>query len=268
MKEKIKKLKPPILFLILILIPLNQIALNYLFKYRVFNSVAESTFFLIQPTLLTNLFSLAVFSFLIFIKGKHDLFSVWFPKEKWKKTLLLVFLIWFVSQVITFIWVFVSEGTVRMSGNINILIGSLLGQLFGNAAFEELIYRGILFLQFYLLLKTKNNIKKSLFYSVIISQIIFALIHIPNRLIINQVNNLGTDLMILFTAGSVLTLIFIITRNLLFLIGIHALINQPFNLIETDFPMRIIISILVIISAAFWNKIMLVNDNEIKSIKI
>ncbi|BDQ03346.1 CPBP family intramembrane glutamic endopeptidase [Ignavibacterium sp.] len=155
-----------------------------------------------------------------------------------------------------------------MSGNINILIGSLLGQLFGNAAFEELIYRGILFLQFYLLLKTKNNIKKSLFYSVIISQIIFALIHIPNRLIINQVNNLGTDLMILFTAGSVLTLIFIITRNLLFLIGIHALINQPFNLIETDFPMRIIISILVIISAAFWNKIMLVNDNEIKSIKI
>lgn len=255
MNIKIKKIHHRILLLLIILIPVNQIILNYLFKSRIFTPVAENTNFLIQPTLAANLMSLTVFSLLIFVLGKHNLASIGFSKAKLKIAALLVFCIWLFSQTITIVWSYLSCGEVVFVDQINILIGSFLGQAFGNAAFEELIYRGILFLQFFLLFNTKTTKQKSILFSVIASQIIFAVIHIPNRLLIHSVDSLALDLLGLFAAGVVLTVIFIRTENIVFLTGIHALINQPFNLTKTSFPAEIIIYLLVILTAIFWRKI-------------
>lgn len=255
MNDEIKKINPAILAVILILIPLNQILLNYLIKARMFIPLAKSTDYWIQPTLVGNLISLLFFSLLIFVIGKLNTASVWLTKEKIKVAIVPVFMIWLIAQLITLAITYFNVGNVSFAENINLLAGSLISQLFGNAAFEELIYRGIIFLQLYLLLKNKITNIKALIISIIISQLIFSLIHIPNRLLLNQVNNLAIDLLGLFIAGVVLTLIFLRTQNLIFVIGAHALVNQPFNIIETTFPMKIIIYVLIIVTTIFWFKI-------------
>lgn len=255
MNKEINKIDAKILILIVLLLPFNQIMLNYLFKIRFFVPLAHLTDYWIQPTLVANLLSLIVFSILIFVIGKHNLFSVWFTEEKLKIALLPVFVIWLLSQIITIAGTYYSKGELSFIGNINTLAGNLIGQLFGNAAFEELIYRGILFLQFYILLTHRITKKKALVISIVVSQILFALIHIPNRLLINQVDNLSLDLIGLFLAGVVLTIIYIRSENLVFVIGIHALINQPFNIIDTTFPMNMSIYIFIILTILLWNKI-------------
>ncbi len=255
MDKEIRKINIRILILIIILIPINQIVINYLLKTNFFTPLARLTDYWIQPTLVGNLLSLTVFSVLIFIIGKHNLFSVWLTKEKLKAAVLPIFIIWLLSQIITIAGTYFSNGDIVFVDRFNVLTGSLIGQLFGNATFEELIYRGILFLQLYILLKPKTTNKKALMISIIASQIIFALIHIPNRLMINPVENLALDLLGLFVAGVVLTVIYVRTENLAFVIGVHTLINQPFNIIDTSFPMEMSIYILIILTTILWNKI-------------
>lgn len=255
MNKEIKKIDAKILILIVLLLPFNQIILNYLFKIRLFIPLAKLTDYWIQPTLVANLLSLIVFSILIFVIGRHNLFSVWLTKKKMKTALLPVFIIWLLSQLITILVAYLGKGEIAFVGNINILTGSLIGQLFGNAAFEELIYRGILFLQFYILLMPKIAKMKAIIISIVASQIIFALIHIPNRLLINQVENLTLDLLGLFVAGVALTIVYLRTENLVFVIGVHALINQPFNIMDTSFPIDMIIYVLIILTVILWHKI-------------
>lgn len=259
MDQQIRKINTGTLILIFILIPINQIVLNYLFKIRFFMPLAKETDYWIQPTLIANIISLIVFSIIIFSVGKHNLPSVWFTKEKLKTAVLPIFFIWLLSQIITILVTYFSTGEIIVIDDLNILTGSLLGQLFGNATFEELIYRGIFFLQLYILLKQKLTNNKALGFSVVVSQILFALIHIPNRLMINQVDNLALDLVGLFVAGVALTVIYIRTKNLVFVIGVHTLINQPFNIINTSFPMETSIYILIILTTVFWNKITPIN---------
>ncbi len=255
MDKEIRKINIRILILIVILIPINQIAINYLFKIRFFIPLTELTDYWIQPTLIGNILSLILFSLLIFNLGKHNLYSVWMTKEKLKTAVLPLFLLWLISQIITIVVTYISTGKIVFVEKLSILTGSLIGQLFGNASFEELIYRGILFVQLFLLLKPKTTNNKALIISIIISQILFALIHIPNRLMINQVDNMAMDLLGLFVAGVVLTAIYIRTRNLAFVIGVHTLINQPFNLIDTTFPMEVSIYVLIIFTTILWNRI-------------
>lgn len=255
MDKEIRKMNSRILILIVILIPFNQIVLNYLFKIRFFVPLAKSTDYWIQPTLAGNLLSLIIFSTLIFIIGKHNLFSVWLTKEKLKIAVLPIFFIWLLSQIITIVVTYFSKGDIVFIDRFNVLTGSLIGQLFGNATFEELIYRGILFLQIYILLKPKTTNNNALIISIIVSQIVFALIHIPNRLMINQVDNLAMDLLGLFVAGVALTVIYIRTQNLVFVIGVHTLINEPFNIIDCSFPMENSIYILIILTTILWHKI-------------
>ena len=250
--EGVRKLSPAVLILIAFLIPVNQIVGNYLLKIHFFTPIAEATNYWIQPTLVGNLISLAVFSFIIFVVGKHDLRSVWLTPEKLKSAALLIFAIWFLSQLVAILGTYFSTGNIVFVDRINVLAGYLLGQLFGNAAFEELIYRGIFFLQIYILLKNSLSINKALVLSILLSQILFALIHIPNRLMVNQVENLGLNLFGLFVMGVVLAIIYFRTKNLAFLIGVHALLNEPFNLIQTSFPMKRIVLILVILVTILW----------------
>ena len=252
MVKEIRKINISILVLIGFLIPINQIVGNFLLKNQFFSPISKATNYWIQPTLVVNIISLAVFSFIIFGIGKHNLESIWLTKQKVKKAAFFVFFIWFSSQIVTVIATYLNDGNLTLVNKLNVLTGNLLGQLFGNAAFEELIYRGVFFLQFYLLLKRKMADKKALLIAIISSQVVFAVIHIPNRLLVNQVENLGLNLLGLFGAGVVLTLIYFRTKNLAFLVGVHALINQPFNVIETSFPMRMIIFILIILVTLLW----------------
>jgi len=257
----IKQVNSKILLLTLLLIPFNQVFMNYLLKEKFFDPLKIATNYLIQPTLVVNILSLVIFSLIIFGLGKLNLGAIFITRKKMYQGITLILCIWLLSQIISLSLSAILTRDVIYSENPNENIGSFVGQFFGNAAFEELIYRGFFFMQLFLLLRTKTNNWKALIASIILSQLLFALIHIPNRLMINQVDNLASELIKLFIIGVVLTIIYARSTNLIFLIGVHSLINVPLNFLEPVFPVELIIFIITIIIALFWNKIITQGKN-------
>jgi membrane protease YdiL (CAAX protease family) len=60
----------------------------------------------------------------------------------------------------------------------------------------------------------------------------------------------------IFIIGVIFSLVYIKTQNLIFLIGVHSLINIPFTLNKTDFPIALIVLLFTILISIFWNKFM------------
>lgn len=108
----------------------------------------------------------------------------------------------------------------------NLVLGQLLGQLFGNALLEEIIFRGFLFVQMYLWLTRVRKPSSRIFSAMLISQIIFALMHIPNR-IYSGLSGIEFvfDFAQLVLLGMLFALLYVLTRNLFLVIGIHSLLN-------------------------------------------
>lgn len=109
----------------------------------------------------------------------------------------------------------------------NAIFGSLFGQLFGNALLEEVIFRGFLFVQLFLLFKRFNAPILRICAALLSSQIIFALIHIPNRIYSGNYAGMDyvTDFIQLIYMGIVFCLLYWLTRNLFFVVGVHSLNN-------------------------------------------
>lgn len=108
------------------------------------------------------------------------------------------------------------------------LIGGLLGQLFGNALLEEIVFRGFLFVQIFLLCSAIKRRPARVSAAIFISQAIFALMHIPNRIYTGLTGvEFVYDFIQLVAWGSVFCLLYLLTENLFFVVGIHALMNEP-----------------------------------------
>ena len=109
--------------------------------------------------------------------------------------------------------------------------GSFLGQIFGNALAEELLYRGFLFVQFAFVLGARGDRRKrALWIAALASALVFALSHIPNRLVKGNYDDFSrvlSDQLGLFGYGLFSVLLYARTKNLIFVIGVHALINYP-----------------------------------------
>jgi hypothetical protein len=112
--------------------------------------------------------------------------------------------------------------------------GRFIAQLFGNALYEEVVYRGFLTVQLVLLLMRRLPRIPALSIAAVAVQAIFAGIHIP--MLIASGNSWPTILSImptLFVAGLVLAAIYLLTGNLFVAIGVHAL-TDAFMLIPRD----------------------------------
>ena len=109
------------------------------------------------------------------------------------------------------------------------MLGILLGQILGNALFEEIMFRGFLFQQMRLrLLRAGRKPITALMLGLGTSQAIFAAIHVPLRLKLGMpLSALPTELALLFMLGVLLALLYWRTGNLFVAVGIHALSNAP-----------------------------------------
>ena len=109
------------------------------------------------------------------------------------------------------------------------MLGILLGQILGNALFEEIMFRGFLFQQMRLrLLRAGRKPITALMLGLGTSQAIFAAIHVPLRLKSGMaLSDLPTELALLFMLGVLLALLYWRTGNLFVAVGIHALSNAP-----------------------------------------
>jgi uncharacterized protein len=101
--------------------------------------------------------------------------------------------------------------------------GLFVGQIFGNALYEEIVYRGFLTVQVFLLLqKLGRNIAMVL--AVVLVQAIFATIHVPMLIVAGHGwAEIVAILPELFIMGVALAIIYFVTGNLLMAVGAHAL---------------------------------------------
>lgn len=252
---KIKKLSNVILLIILLLVTILPIFTNQLVRINYFQAISDATNHLITQNLILSSIGVVIYSIIIFGFGKLTLSDIWISKKKIKEAIIPVIMIWGIVQIIILVYTFFTTKEFVFVQDISSRIGRILGQLFGNALLEEFIFRGVFFLQVYLIIRKYKTNKLAIIIAMISSQLLFALVHIPNRLLIKSFHGLVPDLFLIFITGIIITLIYIRTNNLAFVIGGHALINSRINIIETTFPWQVATILIFILVAVFWTKI-------------
>jgi hypothetical protein len=111
--------------------------------------------------------------------------------------------------------------------------GGLFAQLFGNALYEETIYRGFLTVQAMLWLQRFGRVP-ALLMAVAGVQAIFALIHVPMLLVTgNAWADIVQILPQLYLAGLALAAVYLLTGSLFVAVGVHALADA-YMLIPSD----------------------------------
>jgi len=134
-------------------------------------------------------------------------------------------------------------------------VGYLIGQLFGNALYEEIVFRGFLFVQLLLHFNRPVRRRFSFAAALVISQVIFALSHVPNFVWVDDKTLFdalaSTDL--IFVSGLLLALVYWRTRNLLLVVVIQALRNEPTAIIAAPSVIFVYTTLLLVVSIIlFW----------------
>ena len=157
-------------------------------------------------------------------------------------------------------WQAVADGAVSWGGEwrglgVTAVSGALLAQLFGNALYEEILFRGVLLRQTYWRLETTRltNLQTLEFA---ISQSLFALIHLP-ILLSGGLSPIAafSQLPAIFVAGSAFAVLYARSDNLMLCVGIHALASKPTLLVTDrfDLPDNLVFAVVMcIILAALW----------------
>ena len=131
-------------------------------------------------------------------------------------------------------------------------LGEALGYFLGNAPFEELVFRGFLLVQLYLLLDgnwwQSNELARTA-TAVGSSSLIFTLLHLPAFLL----GGIGVEMLVaIFIYALLLCLVYLRTQNIFLAIGFHALANFsiPIFAVAETIPLPVDLSIVWAIPAA------------------
>lgn len=140
-------------------------------------------------------------------------------------------------------------------------IGDLLGQLLGNALFEEVVYRGLFLTQFILLFRARGmSPARAAWLAALCSAVLFALPHIPNRLLKDEYSGL-VDVLIdqarLVLSGLFLAWVYLRTQNLWWVIGLHSVGNEPTLVLawEPAFEPKVVVAAVVLLITALWARV-------------
>lgn len=188
---------------------------------------------LINETLVVNLIMIAGLVYLLMIRcGKLTWADLGMKKGRLLAGFAATVVLWLATEAINAAVSLLFSGSINWSSvwetyGFSVVIGSFIAQVFGNALFEELAFRGFLMSQ---IGKKIPEGRWRTVIAVLVSQALFGLIHIPNRLYMG-VEPDQTLLSIIMPAvlGIFFCVIYLVTDNLFFAIGVHALINVPVN---------------------------------------
>ncbi len=203
--------------------------------------VYDATSGLIHPTLVANLVPLLlVVGLAMFAIGRLKPEGVgWLWSKLWPAVLVTLGM-WSVAQMILAAIAASGEGGIAlhhayMQPGASFVFGGVLGQVCGNALVEETVFRGFLFPQFYYKFAKRPGRVRALVAAAIVSQVCFALVHLPNRIFVKDVS--GADILAdqvqLVVMGLFFLALYLVTHNLLIVVGLHALVNDPAPLIQT-----------------------------------
>ena len=135
----------------------------------------------------------------------------------------------------------------------------LLAQLIGNALYEEIAFRGFLLPQLFVKFR-RRGVTAAIVLAVLVSQSLFALAHVPNRLWVSGLSpaDLPGALLPLFLLGIYFAVLYLLTGNLFAAVGVHALTNEPLLALvgadgrPLDLPPFLIAVALSLALAAAW----------------
>jgi membrane protease YdiL (CAAX protease family) len=227
------------------------------FKANILNPISDATLGLINRTLIANSASIIIFAFIIILMfGRLGYSDIGFKRNRLLSALAAVAAIWVSFQLINIIFGLVISGKPIINSEwskpgVTNMLGILLGQLFGNCLNEEIAFRGFLMVQ---VCKKLGGTKGRLFTGVVLSQLLFSLIHIPIK-IMSGMNGVDIffDLILLLVIGILFAAIYLLTDNLFLAIGIHVLWNAP-TLIFSGLPGQPFIFVASIILLIIWNR--------------
>ncbi len=207
-----------------------------------FRPITEASNGWINGTLVANLVMIVVIVGIIILGvGRLRLYDIGVIWSRLPSGFIVAFGVWMVAQVIHLVAGSTRNGAIlwhpqwewQGSGR---MMGLLVAQLFGNALFEELAFRGFLFPQLYLRFEALAAYPwRRFFFTLLVSQVIFALTHIPNRIYLGlPFDVIAVDILALTFWGILYTLIYMRTDNLFLTIFIHALGNAPTLIFATS----------------------------------
>lgn len=196
----------------------------------------------ISETLAANLIGLVVEVIIVLgMIGKLSPKDFGFIKATLVPGMLGTLLFWVALSVVDILMTLLfTSSTLTYNNNIlmnpGFYLGNFLAQIFGNALLEEIIFRGFLFVQIYLLFRKINTHTTRIMYAILTSQAIFAATHIPNRIYGGLVGmEFVYDFFMIAILGAVFVLLYLLTKNLFFVIGVHALINVQLTFWNSNF---------------------------------
>jgi len=140
------------------------------------------------------------------------------------------------------------------------VLGGFLGQVLGNALYEEIVYRAFLLPQLakkFTRLPRSVSPRTAVLLALLASQVIFTLVHVPGRLAGGvEVGDLPVFLAAPFVLGVLFALIYVRTGNLFVTVGLHALINDPVLLVDAG-GVVVVPLLLVVLAVLFaWPSLM------------
>ncbi|MBN1963226.1 MAG: CPBP family intramembrane metalloprotease [Anaerolineae bacterium] len=227
---------PVIVLLVVASVVMAVIVNQVFFYYGTFSPIYAATSGLINATLCASVVvMLVLLGGVMLLVGRLRPRDVGLRLSHVPAAGVFTLLVWLILQLVEVIAGLVSGSGIALhprwdSGALPV-IGSLIGQVFGNALEEEIRYRGFLLPQLYLKLNAAALRKRPLVrvtLAVLAMALVFMLLHIPNRIAMQM----GfADLPQLFVQGVGFALIYLRTGNLLLAVGIHAIGNAPTMLV-------------------------------------
>ncbi|MEK3686806.1 CPBP family intramembrane glutamic endopeptidase [Paenibacillus sp. FSL R10-2736] len=201
------------------------------FEKGTFDDINRLTHGWINATLCAGLLGLMVIVIIyLWAMGRIPLRDLGLRREKLLAGCLWTFVFWLAVNVMSACINLIAGTALTWNHDLadfpNLFLGALLGQLFGNALLEEIIFRGFLFVQIHHWLSGTGKPSSRIVKALLISQTVFALMHIPNR-IYGGLSGMEFvyDFIQLVILGMLFALLYVLTRNLFIVVGVHSLLN-------------------------------------------
>jgi membrane protease YdiL (CAAX protease family) len=228
------------------------------------NPIETATGGLVSQTLVANLVLLAVVLVIICGLGKLRPADVGLRWSRLGAGIAVTAATWLLMQLAGLGAALVT-GTVALAPTweqfgLLAVLGALLGQVCGNALVEEVSWRGFALPQAYWRLARgawwRAHASWTLVGALAISQLGFALIHLPSRLVSGMTGlDLLFGLLLPGMVGVVFALVYLRTGNLFLVVGLHALYNAPTLLFANSGAPSMVMLLVVTLALLVWPRL-------------
>jgi membrane protease YdiL (CAAX protease family) len=241
-QDNISKVSNLKFFILAVGMPIAMLPILFLVK------LAPSTYFwvttatkgLITHTLLNYLVMYFIFIYLILIKASHiEPIKLGLDKKKLSQGILTAAVLLILLQLFGAIYSYAAFGKLTLNEvmkNWTAVIGYYIELFAGVALFEEVVYRGFLIPQIFIRLKVKRSKASKIAITLALSQVIFAVVHLPVRIASGMsFGEAVITLVYVFFIGIVFAFTYLLTDNLYIAMAIHALWDASVNNLATMF---------------------------------